>query len=145
MSWHRQILRCRLYYQQTIPNTNVFLSSFFFSFFKLRERERERESVQLQYLGRVEGENGFKIYLAFRRRVFSESSFLLQASWILWSSAWRHLLYLVQELYFASSTGVLATVSTPLVTPTAVLKAAFLIPISANEKVFPALGFWAII
>ena len=31
--------------------------------------------MRLQYLGRVEGENGFKVYLAFRRRVSSESIF----------------------------------------------------------------------
>ena len=41
----------------------------------MRERERERESIQWPYLGRVEGENGFTVYLAFRRRVSSESIF----------------------------------------------------------------------
>ena len=43
------------------------LSSFFFSLFSvftLELRERERENIQWQYLGRVEGENGFKIYSA---------------------------------------------------------------------------------
>ena len=43
-------------------------------------------------------------------------------------------LSLVQELYFASSSGVLATVSTYLVTPTAVLKLNSFFPISADEK-----------
>ena len=54
------------------------MSFFFFLFFLLSlnwERERERESIQRQYLGRVEGENGFMLYLAFRRRVSSESIF----------------------------------------------------------------------
>ena len=51
------------------------LSFFLFLFLLLSlnwERERERESIQLQYLGRVEGENGFKVYLAFRQ--FSSES-----------------------------------------------------------------------
>ena len=46
----------------------------------------------------------------------------------------RRLLSLVQELYFASSPGVLATVSTNLVTTTAVLKLNSLFHISADEK-----------
>ena len=58
----------------------------------------------------MEGENGFKVYLAFRRRVSS-------------------------ELYFASSPGVLVTVSTHLVTPTAVLKlnSLFLFPLDERD------------
>ena len=53
---------------------------------------------------------------------------------------------LVQELYFASSPGVLATVSTHLITPAVVLKIKFFIPISADEKgATSALGFWPII
>ena len=63
--------------------------SFLSAFFKLRERERERESIQLQYLGGVEGENGSKVYLAFRR-VSSESIFLLlRASRILVQNSFR--------------------------------------------------------
>ena len=42
--------------------------------------------------------------------------------------------HLVQELYFTSSPGDLATVFTYLVTPTAVLKLIFFILISADEK-----------
>ena len=89
--------------------------------------------MYLQYLGRVERENSFKVYLAFSTGFFAEY-FLWRVSGILWSSAWRRLLSPVQELYFTSSPGVLATASTHLVTPTAVLKTAFFIPISADEK-----------
>ena len=107
--------------------------SFLSSFVKLRERERERESIQLQYLGRMEGKMVLRL-TSLLRRASSEISFLSWASGILWSSAWRHLLSLVQELYFASSPGVLGTVSTHYLTPTAVRKTAFFIPISADEK-----------
>ena len=137
------------------------LSFFLFPFFLLSlnwERERERESIQWQYLGRVEGENGFTVYLAFSTDFFAEY-FLWRASGILWGSAWRCLQSPVQELYFASSPrvlatasihlvtttavlkpgsafspGAVATVSTPLVMPIAVLTTAFFIPISADEK-----------
>ena len=56
----------------------------------------------------------------------------LAGFYIAWLEGICHLL--VQELYFTSSPGVLATVSTHLVTPTAVLKLISLFPISADEK-----------
>ena len=49
--------------------------SFFLILFFLPSLNWERESIQWQYLGRVEGENGFTVYLAFRRRVSSDSIF----------------------------------------------------------------------
>ena len=138
--------------------------SFLSPFFKLRERE----SIQLQYLGRVEGENGFKVYFAFRR-VSSESIsfFYGQAGFFI---AWLegtlsscpilfplfprvsvtvsiHLVTptAVLKLGSASLPGVVATISTPLVTPTAVLKlhSSFLFPLM--KKLLPFLGFWPII
>ena len=56
----------------------------------------------------------------------------------------RRLLSLVQELYFASSPGALATVSIHLVTLTAVLKLFFLFPLR-KRVLLPCLGFQPII
>ena len=128
----------------------------------------EKESIQLQYLGRVEGENGFKVYLAFRR-VSSESIFfLLRASGILYSLAWKHFIFLSKILsafprsfgdsfntsghsnccpetrlcFFARSCGIRSPVLSrrPL---SSKLHCSFLFPLT--KRVFPALGFWPII
>ena len=74
----------------------------------------------MQYLGRAEGENGFKVYSASSTGFF-EISFLSRASGILWSLAGRHRLSPCPR-YFPLFPGVSATVSIHLVTPTAVLK-----------------------
>ena len=74
----------------------------------------------MQYLGRVEGENGFKVYLAFRR-VSSESIFFFygQAGFC---TAWLEGTLSSYPVLFPLFPGVSATVSIYLVTPTAVPK-----------------------
>ena len=70
-----------------IKNTNVFF--FLFFLFSLNW-EREREYV-IAILRKIVGRNSFKVYLAFRQRVSSESIFSFMGSGILYSSAWMHL------------------------------------------------------
>ena len=121
--------------------------------------------MQWQYLGRVEGENGFKVYLAFQQ-VSSESIFFFYGL-VGFCTAWLegtlsscpilfplfpivsvtvsiHLVTPTAVLMpgSASSPGVVAIVSIPLVMPTAVLTTVFFIPISADEK--GASGFWVL-
>ena len=60
----------------SVDNIKIQMSFFLILFFlPSLNWERERESIQWQYLGRVEGENGFMVYLAFWWRVSSESIF----------------------------------------------------------------------
>ena len=117
----------------------------------------------------MEGENGFKVYLGFRR-VSSESIFFFYGlagfctAWLEGTLSSCPMLFplfpgvsatvsihlvtptAVLKPGSAYSPGVVATVSTPLVTPTAVLTTAFFIPVSTDEKrVLPAFGFWPII
>ena len=95
------------------------LSFLLFPFFLLSVNW-EKESIQWQYLGRVEGENDFKVYLSSSTDFFWDF-FSFMASRILWSLARRHQLSSCPRL-FPLFPGVSATVSIHLVTPTAVLK-----------------------
>ena len=132
------------------------LSLFLFPFF-LRSLNWERENIQLQYLGKLEGENGFKVYLSFWR-VSSESIFFFYGlpgfctAWLKGTLSSCPIMFLLFPVVSttvsihlvtptavlkpgsASSPGAVVTVPTPLVTPTSVLTTAFFIPISADEK-----------
>ena len=79
------------------------------------------------------GRNSLKVYLAFWR-VPSESIFFFTGSGIFLHLWLEGISSFCPRFYFASSPGDLATVSINLVTPTAVLKLIFFIPISADEK-----------
>ena len=109
------------------------------------ERERERDSIQCQYLGRVEEENGFTVYLTFRRRVSSESIFFNGLAGFYGARLEATAISCPRALFrfFARSLG--HSVHTPC-HPNCCPKTKFFIPISADEKgANSALGFWPII
>ena len=131
--------------------------SFPSSFFKMeRERERERERMQLQYIGGVEGENDFKVYLASSTGFFWDFFFFygLARFCTAWlegplsscpkflplSPEFRRQFQYISSLQLLSWNPVLLLgpelwhqITRPL-TATSVLKTAVFIPISADEK-----------